>query len=203
MPNSLLTLFSLERYQEHYRTGFWRDDTVSALVKAHAARAPDRIALRSLQGDLSYRALVAHADAFASDLAEKGVSAGQRVAVWSPSRAETVIALLACSRNGYVCCPSLHRDHTVGDILALLGRMRAVAIVAEAGYGSDAAKNDFFARLSDVQSVRHVYRLEGSTPSGAFGICSATPAVTMTPPAPEDPNLSLYLAFTSGTSGVP
>ena len=39
---------------------------------------------------------------------------GQRVAVWLPSRVETAIALLACSRNGYVCCPSLHRDHTVG-----------------------------------------------------------------------------------------
>ena len=42
MSNSLLTLFSLERYREHYRTGFWRDETIYALVKAHAARAPDR-----------------------------------------------------------------------------------------------------------------------------------------------------------------
>ena len=61
-----------------------------------------------------------HVDAFASDLARKGVSVGQRVAVWLPSRAETVIALLACSRNGYVCSPSLHRDHTVGDAIDLL-----------------------------------------------------------------------------------
>jgi len=164
MSNSLLTLFSLERYHEHYRTGFWRDETIYALVTAHAARAPDRIAIRSRSGDLSYCALVAHADAFASELAEKGLSAGQRVAVWSPSCAETVIALLACSRNGYVCCPSLHRDHTVGDILALLHRMRAVAVVAKAGYGADAANNDLFARLSEVESVRHVYRLERSTP---------------------------------------
>jgi acyl-CoA synthetase (AMP-forming)/AMP-acid ligase II len=203
MPNSLLTLFSLERYQEHYRTGFWRDDTVYALVKAHAARAPDRIAIRSLGGDLSYRALVAHADAFASELAEKGVSAGQRVAVWSPSRAETVIALLACSRNGYVCCPSLHRDHTVREILDLLARMRAVAIVAEAGYGADAVKNDFFVRLSSVETVRHIYRLERNTPGGAIGVGASPTAGGLQPAAPQDPNRILYLAFTSGTTGMP
>src|SRR5262249_55267638 len=112
MSNSLMTLFNMELYEEHYRAGFWRDDTVYALVQAHAKGALDRVAIRSARGDLSYRALVAHADAFASELAGKGVIAGQRVAVWLPSRAETVIALLACSRNGYVCCPSLHRDHT-------------------------------------------------------------------------------------------
>jgi acyl-CoA synthetase len=201
MSNSLLTLFSLERYQEHYRAGFWRDETVYALVKAHAARAPDRVAIRRRNGDLSYRALVAHADAFASELAGKGVSAGERVAVWSPSRAETVIALLACSRNGYVCCPSLHRDHTVGDILALLGRMRAVAIVAEVGYGADAAKNDLFARLMEGASVRHVYRLERS--GGAIGIGAVPSAGALQPPAPQNPNRILYLAFTSGTTGVP
>jgi acyl-CoA synthetase len=202
MSNSLLTLFSLERYQEHYRSGFWRDDTVYSLVAAHAARAPDRIAIRSAQGDLSYRALLAHADAFASDLGKKGVLAGQRVAVWSPSRAETVIALLACSRNGYVCCPSLHRDHTAGDILALLARMRAVAVVAEAGYGADAVKQDLFARLPEVATVRHVCRLERSTPGRAIGIGAAA-AGPLSTPAAQNPNRILYLAFTSGTTGVP
>ena len=127
MPNTLLTLFSLDRHQEYYRSGFWRDDTLYALVKAHAERAPDRIAICSAEGNLSYRALIAEADAFANELANKGVAAGQRVAVWLPSRPQTIMAVLACSRNGYVCCPSLHRDHTVGDVIALLKRMRASA----------------------------------------------------------------------------
>ena len=198
----LNTPFNMDRYQEHYRTGFWRDDTVYALVQAHAERTPDRVAIRSAQGDLSYRELVAHADAFASELARKGVMAGQRVAVWLPSRAETAIALLACSRNGYVCCPSLHRDHTVDDILALLRRVRAVAIIAEAGYGADAAKYDLCARLSKVESVQHVYRLERSGPARIIGI-AAPPTEDLTPPAPQNANRILYLAFTSGTTGVP
>src|SRR5262245_61429996 len=202
MSNTLMTLFNMDRYQEHYRTGFWRDDTVYALVQAHAERTPDRVAIRSAHGDLSYRVLVAHADAFASELARKGVMAGQRVAVWLPSRAETAIALLACSRNGYVCCPSLHRDHTVDDILALLRRVRAVAIIAEAGYGADAAKYDLCARLSKVESVQHVYRLERSGPARIIGI-AAPPTEDLTPPAPQNANRILYLAFTSGTTGVP
>jgi acyl-CoA synthetase len=202
MANTLLTLFGMERYEEHYRAGFWRDDTLYALVKGHAERAPDRIAVRGRHGSLSYRTLLAHADAFAGELAAQGMSAGQRVAVWSPSRAETVVALVACSRNGYVCCPSLHRDHTVGDILALLDRMGAVAIVAQAGYGADALKHDLFARLPEVESVRHVYRLAPGAP-GRFGIGAAHPAGALQPPAPQNPNRILYLAFTSGTTGAP
>src|SRR5262249_25784431 len=184
MSNTLLTLFHADRYEEHYRGGFWRDDTLYALLRAHAQRTPDRIAVRSARGDLTYRALLTQADAFASELAGKGVSAGQRVAMWAPSRPETIVALVACSRNGYVCCPSLHRDHTVGDILALLQRMRATAIVAQAGYGADAATDDLFARLSEVESVRHVYRLEQSAPSGGGLVAAAA----LNPPAPPNPH---------------
>src|SRR5437899_2932548 len=163
MPNTLLTLFHTDRSEEYYRAGFWRDDTVYALVRAHAQRTPDRIAVRSVHWDLTYRALLAQVDAFADDLARKGVTGGQRVAVWLPSRPETVIALVACSRNGYVCCPSLHRDHTVGDILALLGRTRSAALIAQSGYGADADRRDLFAALGDVESLRHVYRLDPLT----------------------------------------
>jgi acyl-CoA synthetase (AMP-forming)/AMP-acid ligase II len=202
MPNTLLTLFHTDRYEEYYRAGFWRDDTVYALVRAHAARTPDRIAVRSAHGELSYRALLAKVDAFADDLARKGVAAGQRVAVWLPSRPETIVALVACSRNGYICCPSLHRDHTVGDIIGLLERMRAIAIVAQAGYGADGAKNDLFARLLAVESLRHVYRLKPATLERAPGIGAASSAEPIEPP-PSNPNRILYLAFTSGTTGEP
>ena len=85
---------------------------------------PDAAAVRDAGGPLTYRELVDAADALARDMAARGVRMGQRVAVWLPSRVETAVALLACSRNGYVCCPSLHRDHTVADIVALCDRMR-------------------------------------------------------------------------------
>jgi acyl-CoA synthetase (AMP-forming)/AMP-acid ligase II len=202
MPNTLLTLFHTDRYAEYYRAGFWRDDTVYALVRAHAQRTPDRIAVRSAHGDLSYRALLTQVDAFADDLARKDVAGGQRVAVWLPSRPETVIALVACSRNGYVCCPSLHRDHTVGDIVGLLTRMRASALVAQAGYGADGAKNDLFVELSAAETLRHVYRLEAGAPGRSAGLVLPSSAASVEPP-PPNPDRIVYLAFTSGTTGEP
>src|SRR4051812_8591400 len=82
MSNTLLTLFNPVAYEEYYRTGFWRDDTVYSLAAAHAIRAPDRVAIRSRGRDVTYRELVSLVNAFAADLAAKGVIAGQRVAVW-------------------------------------------------------------------------------------------------------------------------
>ncbi len=202
MTNTLLTLFHTDRVREYYSAGFWRHETIYALVKAHAARAPARIALRSAHGDLTYQALVEKADDFASDLAANGVIAGQRVAVWLPSRVETVIALVACSRNGYVCCPSLHRDHTVGDIVGLLRRMRAVAVVAEAGFGADAAKNNLFAQIADFETKPIVYSLEKSRREQPFGIVDSS-RITLTAAPSQNPDRILYLAFTSGTTGEP
>jgi len=203
MANTLLTLFNIERYQEYYRAGFWRDETLYSLVRRHAERDPASVAVRSVQGDLTYGELVFQADKFADDLARSGIIAGQRVAVWLPSRPETIVALLACSRNGYVCCPSLHRDHTVGEIVDLLNRMRATAIVAETGYGADAGKNDLFARLCEVETIKRVYRLDKASSGRASGIGKLEFAKEPAPPAPSNANRVLYLAFTSGTTGIP
>ena len=47
-------------------------------------------------------------------------------------------ALLACSKSGAVCCPSLHRDHTVGEVAELMQRTRCAAFIWQNGYGADA-----------------------------------------------------------------
>ncbi|HEX4411414.1 MAG TPA: class I adenylate-forming enzyme family protein [Xanthobacteraceae bacterium] len=199
--NTLLTLFNTDRFNEYSRDGFWRDDTFYDLVRGWAQTAPNRVAVRSASGDLSYGQLIELVDAFASDLDNAGLAQGQRVAVWLPSRAETIVALLACSRNGYVCCPSLHRDHTVSDIVDLIKRMRAAAVVAEPGYGADADKHDFFACLGGIETVRRTYRLEKGSANRANVIVA--PGGKVAPVPKSNPNTILYLAFTSGTTGVP
>ena len=199
----LLTLFNTERYEEHYRTGFWRDDTIYSLVRENAQCAPDRIAVRTVHGDFTYKELLDAADSFAADLTEKGLIAGQRVAIWLPSRFETLVAVVACSRNGFVCCPSLHRAHTVAEVIALLIRMRAAAVVAETGYGADAESNDLFSLLSEVDTLKCAYRLEkGGTRKGIVEPKSPDLLLSCRP-APQDANRVLYLAFTSGTTGLP
>ena len=211
MTNTMLTLLSAESLAEYYRSGFWRDETIYGAALRHAARAPTRIAVQDRARRLGYRALIEAADRLAARLAAGGVRPGQRVAVWLPSRAEVGVALLACSRNGYVCCPSLHRDHTVAEIRALLERMRAAALIAEPGYGADGARQDIFAAASDLTSPPLALAL------APLGREAAGPAPFADPPgeaapapqaAPEeaanrDPNRVIYLAFTSGTTGEP
>jgi acyl-CoA synthetase len=148
---------------------------------------------------LSYAQLVATADRLAANLAGHRMRKGDRVAVCLPGRVETTIVLLACSRNGYVCCPSLHRDHTIGEIVALIDRIRAAALIAEPGYGADADRRNVFAELSDREYLRCAWRVGagGSTPFGEL----AGPALETE--ASKDANQVMYLPFTSGTTGEP
>jgi acyl-CoA synthetase len=200
MRNTMLSLLSKSMIDTYTSLGFWRDDTIYALAAAHARETPDAFAVRDGAGRLTYRALVDAADALARDMAARGVRMGQRVAVWLPSRVESAIALLACSRNGYVCCLSMHRDHTVADIVALCERMRAAVLIAQPGYGADAAAADIFVRAAEVSSLRHVYRLPAGGARAFAGLLNAD--------APDcapntDPNRVIYLPFTSGTTGQP
>ena len=201
----LLTLFNKEDYDRFYAGGFWRDDTVYSLVKEHAARSPDRIAVRDGDGSCTYAQLLRSADSFGADLAERGVVAGQRIAIWLPSCIETVVALVACSRNALICCLSLHRDHTVGEIVHLLKRMRAAAFVGQRGYGADADRHDIFKRLREVDSILHGYHLRGASSLAQGGIVldRDPESLELFPAQKQDADRVVYLAFTSGTTGQP
>jgi acyl-CoA synthetase len=206
MFNSVLTLLSAAQIRDYYAAGFWRDETIYNEVSSRALRAPDKTAMRDRFRRISYRDLVNAADRLANDLHGKGVKPGERIAVWLPSRVETAVVLLACSRNGYVCCPSLHRDHTSGDIIDLLKRMRATALVAEEGYGADAHRHSLFDRTGEIESLRQVYKLEPLAESNSRSALFAAigePAGAIETPRRTDPNTIVYLAFTSGTTGIP
>src|SRR5580704_13997804 len=124
-PAPLLTLLNAPTLAAYTAAGWWGKETIYHLAARHARTTPDAFALRDRHRRLTYAELVAGADRLAASLAGHGLRRGQRVAVWLPSRVETAIALLACSRNSYVCCPSLHRSHTTGQVAELVGRMRA------------------------------------------------------------------------------
>jgi len=98
-------------------------------------------------------------DAVAADLDRAGLKRGERVSVWLPNRVEVVAILLACSRNGYVCNPSLHQNYTVDEIIGLLSGIRVAALFAEPGYCADARIVDVFAATSALPSLRRVYTL--------------------------------------------
>ncbi len=204
MNDPIPASLNAEKIREFYDLGFWRGDTIYGLVRGHAGKTPDKTAVREKARTVTYGELVDGANRLAGALDGKGLGVGERVAVWLPSRIETAVALLACSRNGYVCCPSLHRDHMTVDIVELLKRTGAGALIAEAGYGAGGAKEDIFKASSGVESLKFTLKLVPC--AGAEMNEGLLPSIEPAPDPTEvrtDPNSIVYLAFTSGTTGRP
>ena len=196
---TLLTLLNAPTLAAYTAAGFWGDETLYDLAARHALKTPRAYAVRDRCRRLSYAELVAAADRLAANLAGCGLRPGQRVAVWLASRIETAIALLACSRNGYVCCPSLHRDHRVAEVAALVDRVRAAALIAQPGYGVDADQHDIFSAVGRRDFLRCALRV-GPIEADPF---TELPGGGQYIEPSRDPNQVMYLAFTSGTTGEP
>src|SRR5215813_6667826 len=100
MPKKILTLLSAPSMKAFYASGAWRHETIYEMVRRRASAAPDRVAIRESKRQINYAELIAAADRLAFDLVLNGLDAGDRVAVWMPSRIEVAVTLLACSRSG-------------------------------------------------------------------------------------------------------
>ena len=206
--STILTLHDPRTARRYYETGVWREDTLYTLLRDHARARPHAHALRDSRLRLTWSQLLAWVDTLAADMHGAGLKRGQRVSVWLPNRVEAVIVLLACSRNGYVCNPSLHQNYTVGEVVQLLERIQSAALFAQSGYGSDAARNDIFAAARALAPMKRVYSLaapgSGAGGQGSAGLFPA-PAPAAGPQAQVDsnPDKVVYLAFTSGTTGLP
>src|SRR5437763_16507994 len=167
MTNTILTLHDPAAARHYYAAGLWREDTLYTLLARHAARRPAAFALRDGQRRLTWAELQTIVDAVAADLNAADLKRGERVAVWLPNRVEAVAVLLACSRQGYVCNPSLHRNYTVAEIVELLTRTRATALFAQPGYGGDAKTADIFSAAAELPSLRHLCTLGDEPPEAA------------------------------------
>ncbi len=209
MNNPKITTHSAAQRRQYRAAGFWQDKTIFRIVQEHAERAPDRFAVRDRYRRLTYRQLVSAAERLAMDLSENGVEPGRQVAVWLPNRLETVIALLACSRNRYTCCPSLHRNHTVAEVMQILDRFQSAALISEKGYGTGADQCGVDAELARLKHVPVHYALQPSSRDNAGIPLFGDHLVTNSNPDTEtgrvvpDPDTLVYLALTSGTTGEP
>lgn len=75
------------------------------LVRASAARTPDRVAVCGWDGDITYAELDALADVLGQRLRRIGVEAGDRVGLWLDKSVLAVAAMQACLRIGAVYVP--------------------------------------------------------------------------------------------------
>ncbi len=205
--STILTLHDPQTAREYYANGVWRGDTLYSLLLGHARTRPQAYALRDSTRRITWSQLAQWVDALASEMHAAGLKRGQRVSVWLPNRIEAAVVFLACSRNGYVCNPSLHQNYTVNEITQLLDRIQTAVLFAQAGYGSDADRADVFAAAKALPAMKRVYRMLPAGASSAQDEYAQFPALGSKPGALPEPDLNpdkiVYLAFTSGTTGMP
>jgi acyl-CoA synthetase len=193
-----LTLHHPALARSFYEQGCWRSDTFYALALAHARLRPDAYALRDRERRLTWLELATWADAAADFLHEQGLIRGDRVSLLLPNRAEAVALMLACSRNGYVLIPSLHRNFPAGTVLDIAQRMQTRLLILEEGFG---ATPDLLADAARPALPQHVL-LPAQRSTG-----SQFPAIGTIPrnlaPLDSDPDRVSIVGFTSGTTGAP
>ena len=190
---AFLTLHSPAEARRYYETGVWRDQTFYGLLARHAAERGEAFALRDAARRLTWAEVKDWTDGLAADLRAHGLVAGDRVSIWRGNAIDSVIVLLACSREGMACNPTLHRTNTCAEVATLLRRLRSAAFFTEPGWGADRAEADFETMLSEIGHLRVIH-----TPD-SFPGPGAAPRT-----APDtDPDKVAYLAFTSGTTGTP
>ena len=110
--NTLLSLQDPEAARRYYEAGHWRAETMYMALRRHAQASPDKFALRDSVSRLTYGEVLAWVDTLAEDLHAMGVRPGQRLSVWLPSRAESVIVPVGVLAHGlrrqHVAAPRLH-----------------------------------------------------------------------------------------------
>ncbi|MFB9928264.1 AMP-binding protein [Amycolatopsis halotolerans] len=169
------------------------------VVREHAARTPDRIALAYPGGALGYAELVAAAETRAAQLAAAGVRPGHRVPIQLPRGRELVVAVLAVLRLGaaYALLDPLWPTARVRQVIAdldpplLLAAGTALPAPGAAPDPVPASGDDpacvFFTsgttgRPKGVLTPhRALLRLFGSDPVAGFGAETVMPQAAPTP----------------------
>ncbi|WP_316149792.1 class I adenylate-forming enzyme family protein [Cupriavidus sp. BIC8F] len=205
---NILTLHNPQNARDYYLSGIWQQETLYTLARRHARERPTSCALRDADVRLTWREVVDWVDSVAEALHRQGMKPGDRVGIWLPNVVQATIIFLACSRNGYVCCPSLHQNYTVDEICTLLNRIQCRALFAMPGYGADSDRNSIFARVADIPTLGCVFALpnpaagNAALPEGALPFPDRQPPSALSTPD-LNPDKIVYLAFTSGTTGLP
>ncbi len=114
-------------------TGAMIADSLNSQFESLAARQGDAVALIYGEREIALAELIAEGRRVASGLAELGIKAGDRVAIWMPNAPAYLALLLACARLGAICVNvnSRFRSTEVGDII---GRSGARLLVFWPGY---------------------------------------------------------------------
>ncbi|WP_280398325.1 long-chain-fatty-acid--CoA ligase [Nocardia carnea] len=167
----------------------------------HARKIPETPAVRFGGISRNYRTLDERVSRLANALRERGVGAGDRVAVLGLNSMEIIEAFLAPMRIGALCVPINFRL-TAAEIAYLLADSGAVAAVVDARFAGVLA--DARAQAPGLRSCLVIGTGPGG--NGEHGDDYDTALAAADPVCPAlalDENSAAYIMYTSGTTGRP
>ena len=159
------------------------DRTVSALLAAAASHAATRILVEDEHVALTGADLAAQVTCAAARLAESGIGAGDRVALWlanSPGFVEAFLAVLACGADAFVLAP-------VAPAAEVRRALQATGARALIGAGD-------VAEVAPPEVAALASRTDGLVIARALRSRGAAPRA----PRASDP---AFVAYSSGTTG--
>ena len=197
---ALLTLHDPAAAAQYYKKGLWRAASFYDLVAEHARERPEGHAARDCNRRLSWAELERWSRAVAISLEKSGLRFGDRVSMAISNRVEALIIFIACSRNGYVCNPSLHKNYMAAEMRSLLAEISSKAVFYEKDWNAD--KKDLLATGVGDLALQFTAELE---PGSEFSLdfLASSEMDSMPHQASLGGDKVCYLAFTSGTTGKP
>lgn len=181
--------------------GWWRDETLRDWLERH--HAADRAAVRTFDETLSYADFAASVKAFASALADAGITRGDVVAVHLPNIPEFLIAWLAINELGAIM-QTLHVPYGVRELENLLSHSGAKACLALAKLRDRSPALDIVSLRGRVPSLQLVIAVGGEVAGAeSFATLMQRGERSARPPTAirgGDPFMQLY---TSGTTSSP
>ncbi|MTE13636.1 acyl-CoA synthetase [Nocardia aurantiaca] len=114
-----------------------RSQALGDLLRRSAARVPDKIALVWRERRESYADLDAAVNRVAHSLADRGVTQGDRIAIYSHNCREFVLAYFALARLGAISVP-INFMLTADEVAFILEHSGAVGLVTEDGLAGEA-----------------------------------------------------------------
>ena len=172
--------------------------TVADLVTRAAGRAPEKVALLSGAGAVTWGELDDQVDRAASALRGLGVAPGDRIVLQLGNSTDFPALYFGALRAGLVAVPA-NTGYTGPELAHLLADSGAVALVTSSVHVIAAADT------LRTGPLRHVLVAAPSGPDGTLplpGLLAAAPPLAFrhVPRSPED---LAVLGYTSGTSGRP
>lgn len=184
-----------ERYR---RKGYWRGETLAALLREPARTDGGRIAAVTRTGQARYDELDQRADRLAAGMHGLGLSRGDRIVVQLPNTFDFLLACTAAFRLGVVPVLALP-GHRRAEITYLCQHTEAAALVVPDRYGQFDHRELAGQVREAAPALAHVLVAGDPGEHQSLSNVDAEP-VDLQPPDPEDVALCL---LSGGTTGAP